>query len=61
MYKIQKIDCDDFVVFLNAHQLTHSEFSIFVFTVLRWAVKRGVKEKKLVKMCSYITFDPFCH
>jgi hypothetical protein len=58
MYKVEKIDCDVFVVFINAHQLTHSEFSIFVFTVLRWAVKRGIKEKRLVKMCTYMTFDP---
>jgi hypothetical protein len=57
MYKIEKIDCNAFVVFLNAHQLTHSEFSIFVFIVLRWAVKRVIKKKKLVKMCTYMTFD----
>jgi hypothetical protein len=58
MYKIEKIDCDTFVVFSNAHHLTHSEFSIFDSTVLRWAVKLGIKEKKLVKMCTYMTFDP---
>jgi hypothetical protein len=38
--------------------MTHSEFSIFDSTVLTWAVERGIKEKKLVKMCTYMTFDP---
>jgi hypothetical protein len=50
MYKIEKFVCDAFVVFSNAHQLTHSEFSIFDSTALRWAVKSGIKVKKLVKM-----------
>jgi hypothetical protein len=53
-----KRDSNAIVVFLNAHQLTHSEFSIFDSTVLRWAVKGGIKEKKLVVMCTYMTFDP---
>jgi hypothetical protein len=58
MYKIEKIDCDALVVFSNAHQLIYSEFSIFDYTVLKWAVKLGLKRKKLVKMCTYMTFDP---
>ena len=57
MYKIENFDCDAFVVFSNAHQLTHSEFSIFDCTALIWVVKRGIKVKKLVKMCTYMTFD----
>ena len=58
MYKIEKFDCDAFVVFSNAHHLTHSQFSIFDSIVLRWAVELGIKVKKLVKMCTYMTFDP---
>jgi hypothetical protein len=58
MYKFEKIDCDAFVVLLNVHQRTHLEFFIFDFTVLRWTVKRGIKEKKLVKMCICMTCDP---
>jgi hypothetical protein len=58
IYEIEKFYYDVFVVFSNAHQLTHSEFSIFDSTALRWAVKRGIKAKKLVKMCTYMTFDP---
>jgi hypothetical protein len=57
IYKIEKFDYDTFVVFSNMHQLTHSGFSIFDCTTLRWAVKRGIKVKKLVKMCTYMTFD----
>jgi hypothetical protein len=56
--KLKKIDCNAFVVVSNTHQLTHSEYSLFDSTVLRWAVKCGIKEKKLVKMCTYMTFDP---
>ena len=58
MYKIEKFDCDAFVVFSNAHHLTHSHFSIFDSIVLRWAVERGIKVKRLVEMCTYLTFDP---
>jgi hypothetical protein len=58
MYKIEKFDCNAFVVFLNTLHLTHSEFSIFGFTVLRWAVKPMNNSKKFVKMWSYVTFDP---
>jgi hypothetical protein len=58
MYKIEKFDCDAFVVFSNAHHLAHSEFSIFDSIVLGWAVKCVIKVKKLVKMCTYVTFDP---
>jgi hypothetical protein len=58
MYKIEKFDCDAFVVFLNAHHLTHSEFFILDSVVLGWAVNRVIKVKKLVKMCTYVTFDP---
>jgi hypothetical protein len=58
LYRIEKFDYDAFVVLSNAHQLTHSEFSIFDCTALRWAVKRGIKVKKLVKMCTYMNFDP---
>jgi hypothetical protein len=58
MNKIEKFDCDAFVVYLNAHHLTHSQFSIFDSIVLRWAVELGIKAKKLVKMCTYMTFDP---
>ena len=58
MYKIEKFDCDAAVVFSNAHHLTHLQFSIFDSIVLRWAVELGIKVKKLVKMCTYMTFDP---
>jgi hypothetical protein len=58
MYKIEKFDCDAFVVLSNAHHLTHSEFTILNSNALRWAVKRGIKVKRLVKMCTYMTFDP---
>jgi hypothetical protein len=57
MHKIEKFDFDAFVVFSNAHHLTHLEFSIFDSIVLRWAVELGIKVKKLVKMCTYMTFD----
>jgi hypothetical protein len=58
MYKIEKFDCDAFVVFSNAHHLTHLQFSIFDSIALRWAVELGIKVKKLVKMCTHMTFDP---
>jgi hypothetical protein len=60
MYKIEKFDCDAVILFSNAHHLTHSQFSIFdsIVHVLRWAVELGIKVKKLVKMCTYMTFDP---
>jgi hypothetical protein len=58
MYKIEKFDCNVFVLFSNAHHLTYLQFSIFDSIVLRWAVKLGIKVKKLVKICTYMTFDP---
>ena len=58
MYKIEKFDCDASAVFSNAHLLKHSQFSIFDSIVLRWAVELGIKVKKLVKICTYMTFDP---
>jgi hypothetical protein len=58
MYKIEKFDCDAFVVFSNAHHLTHLQLSIFYSIVSRWAVELGIKVKKLVKMCIHMTFDP---
>ena len=58
MYKIEKFDFDAFVVFSNAHHQTHSQFSIFDSIVLTWALELGIKVKKLVKMCTYMTFDP---
>jgi hypothetical protein len=57
MYNIEKFDFDAFVVHLYARHLTRSEFSICVTIVLICAVKRVIKGKKLVKMCTYLTFD----
>jgi hypothetical protein len=58
MNKIEKFNCDAFVVYSNAHNLTHLQFSIFDSIVLRWVVELGIKVKKLVKMCTFMTFDP---
>jgi hypothetical protein len=58
MHKIEKFYFDAFVVFSNAHHMTHLEFSIFDSIVLRWGVELGIKVKKLVIMCTYMTFDP---
>jgi hypothetical protein len=50
--------CDAFLMFSIAHQLEHSEFSVIDYIALRWVVDVRIQEKKLFKMCTYMTFDP---